>query len=131
MQVTWNPLSGLSNVSASLVTDRPSAISPTLPACGVSGIPCVYQRFASQPPGNRALFAVVGLPDAQADRFPTAKLVNAAGTAVAPTDSAVAAGVAAMKVNADGITRTADFASTDDAQYPLSWSTTRWCRRAV
>ena len=95
MQVTWNPLNGLSNVSRSLVIDRPSAINPTLPACG-DGVPCVYQRFGSQPPGNRAVFAVVGLADAAADRFPVAKLVNGGGKAVGPTDTGLSAALANM-----------------------------------
>jgi hypothetical protein len=120
MQVTWNPLSGLSNVATSLVIDRPSAINPTLPACGTAGIPCVYQRFGSQPPGNRALFAVVGLNDAAADRFPVAKLVNAAGKAVAPTTSSLHTALAAMRTDGNGITKTPDFSAKAATQYPLT-----------
>lgn len=120
MQVTWNPISGMANVASSLVTDRPSGINPTLPPCGVSGVPCVYQRFGSAPPGNRALFAIVGLVDAAADRFPTAKLVNAAGRAVAPTNASLRAALSEMTTNRDGVTQSANFRSKNARQYPLT-----------
>lgn len=119
MQVAWNPITGQDNVAQSLVIDRPSAISPTLDPCGTDGTPCIYKRFAPQPAGARALFAVVGLNDAAADRFPTAKLVNAAGQAVGPTDAGLSAGLTAMTTNPDTITKSADYTSTDPAAYPL------------
>ena len=54
-----------------------------------------------------------------------AKIVNAAGQAVAPDSRAITAGYTAMKTNPDGITKYPDFTSTNPAIYPLSRSTTR------
>jgi ABC-type phosphate transport system substrate-binding protein len=51
--------------------------------------------------------------------LPTAKIVNAAGNAVAPTPDSVLAGYLAMRRNADG-TRVADLVSTVANAYPLT-----------
>jgi hypothetical protein len=121
MQVTWNPISGMSDVAESLVTDRPSGIDPTLPPCGAGGVPCIYQRFGSEVPGKRALFAIVGTVDAAADRFPTASLVNADGKAVAPTTASIRSTLRnSMTTDKNGVTQSVDPTSKNPHLYPLT-----------
>jgi hypothetical protein len=121
MQVSWNPITGLDSVASSLIIDRPSGIDPTLPSCGSNtGVPCVYQRFGPQPPGRRALFAIVGSVDAAADRFPTARLINHAGAPVAATPGTMRAAVLHMRTHHDGVTQSSDLHSTSKSAYPLT-----------
>lgn len=121
MQVTWNPITGLDSVASSLVIDRPSGIDPTLPSCGSNtGVPCVYQRFGPQPPGRRALFAIVGSVDAAADRFPTARLINRAGTAVAATTGTMRSALLQMHTNHNGVTQSTNLRTTIKSAYPLT-----------
>jgi hypothetical protein len=122
-QVTWNPISGLNLVTDSLVTDRSSGTDNTTLVCpdgGNRGPLCTYARLKSELPGQRGLFAIVGLNDAAANEFPTAKLVNAGGRAVAPDTAALTAAVNDMKTNPDKITQYADFSNPDPKQYPLT-----------
>jgi hypothetical protein len=121
MQVTWNPITGLDSVASSLIIDRPSGIDPTLPSCGSNtGVPCVYQRFGPQAPGRRALFAIVGSVDAAADRFPTARLVNHAGTAVAATSATMRSALLHMHTHHDGVTQADDLKTKTKYAYPLT-----------
>jgi hypothetical protein len=120
MQVTWNPISGLGDVASSLVIDRPSGIDPVLPSCGSSAIPCVYQRFGPQPAGKRAMFAIVGSIDAAADRFPTARLINARGAAVAAGNAGMRAALRHAHTDRDGVTQRIDYVARDAAAYPLT-----------
>lgn len=64
------------------------------------------------------VMGVLDLPSARRYGLSTARIVNGAGVAVAPTDEAILAGYRAMRTAADG-TKVADFASTDPAAYPL------------
>ncbi|HEY2296733.1 MAG TPA: hypothetical protein VGH43_03305 [Jatrophihabitans sp.] len=121
MQVTWNPITGLDSVASSLVIDRPSGIDPTLPPCGSNtGVPCVYQRFGPQAPGRRALFAIVGSVDAAADRFPTARLINHGGGAVAPTAPTMRSALQHMRTHHDGVTQSTDLNTSNKSAYPLT-----------
>lgn len=61
---------------------------------------------------------IVDLPTARRFGLPTARIVNAAGEAVEPTDDAVAAGFRAMKATDEG-TLVPDPAATDPEAYPL------------
>jgi hypothetical protein len=108
-------------VASSLIIDRPSGIDPTLPPCGSNtGVPCVYQRFGPQSPGRRALFAIVGSVDAAADRFPTARLVNHAGTPVAATSATMRSALLQMHTHHDGVTQTDDLQTKSKYAYPLT-----------
>jgi hypothetical protein len=62
---------------------------------------------------------IVDLPTAARYNLPVAKLVNASGVGVAPTDEALLAGYAAMKTDPNGVTKSPDFAATDPDAYPL------------
>lgn len=117
MQNSWQPVNGLDRVGQLLVGNSTSAISNDQSAC--SAQPCPFPRVIDQL-GARALFAVVDQGTASAYEFPTARLINAAGRAVAPSTAGVSAALAHMRTNADGITQSANFASTDAAAYPLS-----------
>jgi hypothetical protein len=83
-------------------------------------VPCVYQRFGSEPPGKRALFAVVGLVDAAADRLPTARLINAAGNPAAPNSAGLRTALSQMSTDKNGITQSMNFAAKGTAEYPLT-----------
>ncbi|MEU8139103.1 hypothetical protein [Streptodolium elevatio] len=74
----------------------------------------------SDVPGKRAVIAVTSLEAAERMRLPVARLRNAAGRFVAPTAESIAAGVAAAKPGADGVTLTNDFAASDPKAYPLT-----------
>ncbi len=63
-------------------------------------------------------FAVLDRPTAARFGLPLAKLVNASGAAVAPTDAALLAGYQSMSLDATGM-RTPNFDATDPAAYPL------------
>lgn len=117
MQNSWQPVNGLDRVGQLLVGNSTSALSNVQNQCGAP--PCSFPRVIDQL-GARALFAVLDQGTASAYNFPTARLVNAAGRAVAPTTAAVAAGLSSMKTNPDGITQTANFTSAKAAAYPLS-----------
>jgi ABC-type phosphate transport system substrate-binding protein len=70
-------------------------------------------------PRHIGFISVLDLATAERYQLPVAKLVNAAGSAVAPDAAGIAAGYAAMKTNPDGITKYPDFSSTNSAAYPL------------
>ncbi len=69
-------------------------------------------------PTEIGLIGIVDFPTAQRFGLPTAKLVNAAGVAVAPTEESILAGYESMQSLRNG-TRLNDFASTNEAAYPL------------
>ena len=117
MQNAWQPVSGLDRVGQILVGNSTSSLSNVQSQCAAP--PCSFPRVIDQL-GARALFAVLDQGTASAYDFPTAHLVNAAGHAVAPTTDGVSAGLSSMTTNADGITQTSNFASTNSAAYPLS-----------
>lgn len=64
------------------------------------------------------LLGIVDLPTAQRFGLATAKIVNAAGVAVAPTEESILAGFAEMQQLRNG-TRVNNFASLNEAAYPL------------
>ena len=126
MQASWNPVSGLDNVAGDLATFFPTTVSP-VPTCILGGGSGCHgntgyanKRLTGVVIGNRAMFAVVAQGQAAADRFPVAKLVNAAGRAVAPSATSMAATVSHMKANSDKITQYANFANRDPRAYPLT-----------
>jgi hypothetical protein len=67
---------------------------------------------------NVGFVGIADLPTARRFGLPTAKIVNAAGKAVAPTDDAILAGFRNMKVARDD-TLVADAVTTDPDAYPL------------
>lgn len=127
MQLSWNPISGLDNVvqrfagnSSTALFDKPSCSLPDW-----NGGPCAggnwnFPHDSPQNIGGRALFAVVDQGTAAAFRFPVAKILNAAGNAVAPTTKSMTAAVNDMATNPDKITQFANDNSTDPNQYPLT-----------
>jgi hypothetical protein len=126
MQLSWNPVTGLDNVVHRLTGNSSNAFSDSGTCSDPSwnGGPCHGNvNFPLIPPetlGARSLFAVVDAGSAAAFRFPTAKLVNWAGNAVAPTPASMTAGLNAMQTNPDQITQFANFANTDPNAYPLT-----------
>jgi ABC-type phosphate transport system substrate-binding protein len=124
MQAAWNPVADLDSVATDLATYTPYTYSP-VPTCGTPTTGCqktgwVNPRLPGEILGADEMTAVVSESQAAADDFPVFKLVNAAGDAVAPTDASILAAVSQMTTNADGITQSANFASTDTAAYPLA-----------
>ena len=78
-----------------------------------------FPKDPIQPPGQRALFAILDQADAAAFRFPVAEIPNTAGQYVAPTTSAMAAAVQDMSGNGSG-TQQVNLTSKDKAAYPLT-----------
>lgn len=128
IQLTWNPLSGLENVVQRFAGNTSTSLNQNGPKCSLpswNGGPCTggtwnYPLDAPQNIGQRALFAVVDQGSAASFRFPVAKIVNAAGNAVAPTTTSMSAALNDMATNPDKITQFANDTSTDPAQYPLT-----------
>ncbi|ROO83394.1 periplasmic binding family protein [Actinocorallia herbida] len=108
------PVLGLSEVARFLVTNRDNS---------ENYVKDQYGNYVKTPPyavGNRGLFAIVATSDAQALRFSSARLRNAAGKYVAPTDASMAAMLKHLKTNADGVTQLPDYAAEDAKAYPLT-----------
>ncbi len=61
-----------------------------------------FPKDPIQPPGQRALFAILDQADAAAFRFPVAEIPNTAGEYVTPTNSAMAAALKHMSGNGSG-----------------------------
>jgi hypothetical protein len=127
MQLTWNPVTGLDNVVHTIADNTSSALTNIGIKCsdpaftgGVCHGNWSYPNFGIQQLGARSLFAVVDQGSAAAFRFPTAQLVNPAGTAVAPTTVSMTAAVKGMLTNPDKITQFANFDSTSPTMYPLT-----------
>lgn len=128
IQLTWNPLSGLDNVVQRFAGNTSTSLNLDGPKCSLpdwNGGPCTggtwnYPLDAPQNIGSRALFAVVDQGSTAAFRFPVAKIVNAAGTAVAPTTTSMSSALNNMETNPDKITQFANDTSADPAQYPLT-----------
>lgn len=115
LSYTFVPINGLDLVARSLVANQPSSYNPQ-PVPPTNNHP----KDPQQLPGRRSLIAIVGTADAAAFNFPVAALHTAAGSNVTPTDAAMAAAVAGMTTNKDGVTQQADLKSTDKAAYPLT-----------
>jgi len=125
MQAAYNPQPDLDSITVGMLTDQPSAASPTdgcpsVNGCSTSRELTLTSALSPQLIGSRDLLAELDLGDIAGYEFPAAELVNAAGKAVGPTQASVEAAVNNMKTNPDGITQYFDFASTDPAAYPLS-----------
>jgi ABC-type phosphate transport system substrate-binding protein len=126
MNAAWNPVTPLDSIANNLLALQPSAKQPfvncTLP--GNAGCTNAAQlgliAASAESPGNRDLFSELDLGDVAAYQFPATAMVNAAGTAVQPTQASVEAAVKDMKTNPDGITQYANESSTDKAAYPLA-----------
>jgi hypothetical protein len=69
--------------------------------------------------GHRALFAVLDQGDAALDHFPTAKIRNAAGDYVRPTNGTMAAALSHMSSDGNG-TLQMNLTNTDPRAYPLT-----------
>jgi hypothetical protein len=78
-----------------------------------------FPKDPIQPPGQRALFAVLDQGDSAAFRFPVAEIPNATGNYVLPTSSAMAAALQGMQSTGSG-TQQVNLASTNKAAYPLT-----------
>lgn len=127
MQAAWNPVQDLNTITGDLLTDLPTAFSP-LATCPIEGgFGCTSgSQFSIDSPlspgylGQRDLLSELDLGDIASYQFPAAELVNAAGSAVTPTQASVEAAVNGMKTNPDGITQYVDYGSTSGNQYPLA-----------
>jgi len=78
-----------------------------------------FPKDPIQPPGQRALLAVLDQGDAAAFRFPVAAIPNATGNYVRPSNSAMAAALHGMQSTGSG-TKQVNLASTIKAAYPLT-----------
>jgi hypothetical protein len=78
-----------------------------------------FPKDPIQPPGQRALFAILDQADAAAFRFPVAEIPNTAGQYVLPARSAMAAAVQDMSGNGSG-TQQVNLASKNKVAYPLT-----------
>jgi hypothetical protein len=125
MQASWNPQPALDTIALDLLTDQPTAASPTDDCPSING--CSNAReltlTSATPPqliGSRDLLSELDLGDIAGYQFPAAEVVNAAGKAVGPTQASVEAAVTDMKTNPDGITQYYDYGNTDPGAYPLA-----------
>jgi hypothetical protein len=80
----------------------------------------VVKKVDRQPPGRRAVLALVDAATASRYGLPTAQLQNAAKAFVAPTTESLQAGEAAMKPSGVGGVLAPDLATTNPAAYPLT-----------
>jgi hypothetical protein len=125
MNAAWNQVTDMDHVVTNLLGLVPNAINP-ITACELGTGGCTsfsqmgLQTVSAQAPGSRDLLSEMDLGDAGAYQFPTAAMVNAAGTAVAPTQAHVEAAVKDMTTNPDGITQHVNLSSKDPAAYPLA-----------
>ncbi|MGF1430141.1 hypothetical protein [Kitasatospora sp. LaBMicrA B282] len=88
----WSPvLSGLGDTVRHLLSDTPT--------CEVVDGTGLYPRCPAEAPGRRQLIGIVDSADAESYSMPEAKLVNAQGTAVAPSFASVQAAVNDMPVD--------------------------------
>jgi hypothetical protein len=78
-----------------------------------------FPKDPIQPPGQRALFAILDQGDSAAFRFPAAAIPNSTGSYVLPTSSAMAAALQGMQGDGSG-TQQVNLASTSKAAYPLT-----------
>ena len=78
-----------------------------------------FPKDPIQPPGQRALFAILDEGDTAAFRFPVAKIPNATGHYVRPSRSAMAAALTHMQSDGNG-TQQVSLTSTNKAAYPLT-----------
>ena len=78
-----------------------------------------FPKDPIQPPGQRALLAVLDQGAAAAFRFPVAAIPNASGNYVRPSNSAMAAALHGMQSGGSG-TQQVNLASKNKAAYPLT-----------
>ena len=81
-----------------------------------------FSRDQVEPPGERDLFAVLDQADAVAYRFPTAKLLNARGRYVAPSQKSMAAALPSLRdtSKAQKVTQDINFSNQKAGAYPLT-----------
>jgi hypothetical protein len=79
----------------------------------------IYTKDPAEPVGHRALIAVVDQGDAALDHFPVAKLRNAAGDYVRPSNTGMAAALSHMSSDGSG-TLQVDLTNKDPKAYPLT-----------
>jgi hypothetical protein len=125
VNTAWNFVTGLDDISTRLLGLQPNAdLSSAI--CTDPNQNCTspaqfsYPAVGVETPTQRDLFSELDLGHVGAYQFPATAMVNASGSAVAPTQASVEAAVRDMKTNADGITQYADKSSTDPNAYPLS-----------
>lgn len=80
----------------------------------------VISKPPRQNPGSREVIGIIDAASAADFRLSTARLLNAGGAYVAPTNAGVLAALDHSKPNPDKVTRSVDLASKDKAIYPLS-----------
>jgi hypothetical protein len=78
-----------------------------------------FPKDPIQPPGQRALFAILDQGDSAAFRFPVAAIPNSTGSYVLPTGPAMAAALQGLQSDGSG-TQQVNLASTSKAAYPLT-----------
>lgn len=84
------------------------------------GQPKGYTSLGAQVPGARFVLTVTDAASAARYALPTAKIVNAAGEAVAPTTESITKGIATMRPSTAGGVLLADPANRDPGAYPLA-----------
>jgi len=125
MQVAWNFVVNLGQITQNLLLFQPNADNPVLLCENPLGTCTSRSQYGFSHPlmsmGYRDLFSEMDLGDVGAYLFPAAALVNATGNAVAPTQASVEATVAKdMSTNPDGITQYVNQSRMDPAAYPLT-----------
>ncbi len=108
------PLLGLGEVARFLVTNRDNSENYVKDAKGN------YVKTAPYPVGGRGLIAIVSTSDSEALRFPVARIRNAAGAYVAPTDGSMQAALRHLKSSGGGVTQEVDHTAKDARTYPLT-----------
>jgi hypothetical protein len=78
-----------------------------------------FPKDPIQPPGQRALFAILDQGDSAAFRFPVAAIPNGTVSYVLPTNAGMAAALQGMQSTGSG-TQQVNLASTNKAAYPLT-----------
>jgi hypothetical protein len=112
---TYAPIQNLDELSRQLsIAQFPGGSSV------VEGGVNVTLKPPRQNPGRRQVIGIIDASSAQRFRMSTAALQNAGRAFVEPTDQSILAGLAHSKVNADGVTRSVDFADKDPGIYPLT-----------
>ncbi len=121
LQAAYTPVATLNLVTSALLEGQPPGNNGFQPV--TLGCPPKQQCFnplAGEPIGQRSLFGITDEADAATFLFPSAKLENASGHFVAPTDATMAAALKSMVTAKNGITQQVDLDSKNPKAYPLT-----------
>ena len=115
----YQPVFGLSKAVNYQAVDQDSGAN--VPFTNPNGS-ITYTKDPPQPVGHRALIAIVGQGAAALNHFPTAKIRNAAGDYVRPSNGTMAAALSHMSSDGSG-TRQVNLSNKDPRAYPLTMVT--------